>query len=50
MSKNPKLKSKIMTFMVLFVALVESAAIYGLVISFKILGDPTFASEAFIGM
>ncbi len=50
MSKKPMLRTKLMTFMVLFVALVESAAIYGLVISFKILGDPTFSSEAFIGM
>ncbi len=49
-SKNPELKSKIMTFMVLFVALVESAAIYGLVIAFKILGDVDFTSEAFIWM
>ena len=28
--------------MVLFIALVESAAIYGLVIAFQILGDPAF--------
>ena len=48
--KSPHLKSKIMTFMVLFVALVESAAIYGLVISFKILWDIDFTSQAFIGM
>ncbi|MDD2907754.1 MAG: hypothetical protein PHH98_03880 [Candidatus Gracilibacteria bacterium] len=48
--KSPHLKSKIMTFMVLFVALVESAAIYGLVVAFKILGDADFTSQAFIGM
>jgi F0F1-type ATP synthase membrane subunit c/vacuolar-type H+-ATPase subunit K len=34
--------------MVLFIALVESAAIYGLVIAFKILGSENFESEAFI--
>ncbi len=50
MAKNPKLKSKIMSFMVLFVALVESAAIYWLVIAFRILGDVDFSSQAFIGM
>ncbi|MDD3145108.1 MAG: hypothetical protein PHV23_03260 [Candidatus Gracilibacteria bacterium] len=50
MGNNPHLKSKLMTFMVLFIALVESAAIYGLVISFKILGDIDFTSQAFIGM
>ena len=37
MNKDPDNKNKIMTFMVLFIALVESAAIYGLVVSFKIL-------------
>jgi len=47
---SPHLKSKLMTFMVLFVALVESAAIYGLVIAFKILWDVDFTSQAFIGM
>lgn len=37
-NRNPELKIKIMSFMVLFVALVESAAIYALIISMKILG------------
>ncbi|MDD2870348.1 MAG: ATP synthase F0 subunit C [Candidatus Gracilibacteria bacterium] len=50
MEKNPEVKGKIMTLMVLFVALVESAAIYGLVISFKILGMDDFTSMAFLGM
>ena len=57
MDKNPELKWKIMTFMVLFIALVESAAIYGLVISFNILGHEAFnegftgvVPEAFLGM
>lgn len=36
--RNPAIKGKIMTYMVLFLALVESAAIYGLVISFQLLG------------
>lgn len=47
MDKNPALKWKIMTFMVLFVALVEVTAIYGLIIAFKIIGqdwvDPMYA-------
>ncbi|QFR39623.1 ATP synthase F0 subunit C [Candidatus Gracilibacteria bacterium 28_42_T64] len=34
---NPDNKSKITTFMILFLALVESAAIYGLIMSFQIL-------------
>lgn len=57
MDKNPEMKWKIMTFMVLFIALVESAAIYGLVISFNILGHEAFKEgftgvvpEAFLGM
>jgi len=37
--RNPEIKTKILTFMVLFIALVESAAIYGLVIAFQILGQ-----------
>ena len=36
--RNPAMKGKIMTFMILFVALVESAAIYGLVIALSLLG------------
>ncbi len=45
--RDPEMKWKIMTFMVLFIALVESAAIYGLVIAFKIIGadDPTLANS-----
>lgn len=37
MNRNPAIKGKIMTFMVLFVALVEVTAIYGLIISFTII-------------
>lgn len=37
MDRNPQIKAKIMTFMVLFVALVEVTAIYGLIIAFKIM-------------
>ena len=41
MDRNPAIKWKIMTFMVLFVALVEVTAIYGLIIAFKIIGEGT---------
>ncbi len=41
MNRNPSIKWKIMTFMVLFVALVEVTAIYGLIIAFKIIGEGT---------
>lgn len=37
MNRNPEIKWKIMTFMVLFVALVEVTAIYGLIVSFQII-------------
>jgi F0F1-type ATP synthase membrane subunit c/vacuolar-type H+-ATPase subunit K len=37
-----------MTFMVLFIALVESAAIYGLVISFQILGADSPELSSFV--
>lgn len=37
LQRNPEAKNKIMTFMVLFVALVESSAIYALIVAFKIL-------------
>ena len=36
--RNPEMKTKIMTFMILFLALVESVAIYGLIIAFQLLG------------
>lgn len=36
--RNPAIKGKIMTFMILFLALVESAAIYGLVVALQLLG------------
>lgn len=39
--RNPETKGKIMTLMVLFIALDESVAIYGLIVAFKILStDP----------
>lgn len=38
MLRNPEMKNKIMTYMILFLALVESVAIYGLFIALKILG------------
>ena len=39
MDRNPAIKAKIMTFMVLFVALVEVTAIYGLIVAFKIIWE-----------
>jgi len=36
--RNPALKNQYMTYMILFIALVESAAIYGLIIAFQLLG------------
>jgi len=38
LNRNPEAKGTIMTFMILFVALVESAAIYGLIVALNILG------------
>jgi F0F1-type ATP synthase membrane subunit c/vacuolar-type H+-ATPase subunit K len=38
MNRSPESKGKIMAFMVLFVALVEVVAIYGLIIAFKVIG------------
>ena len=48
--RNPEMKWKIMTLMVLFIALVESAAIYWLVVSFKILWADDYSSMAFLWM
>jgi F0F1-type ATP synthase membrane subunit c/vacuolar-type H+-ATPase subunit K len=54
MDKNPAIKGKIMTFMVLFVALVEVTAIYGLIIAFKIIWseglEPMFAMWAWLAI
>ncbi len=36
--RNPSMRGKIMTYMILFLALVESAAIYGLIVAFQLLG------------
>jgi F0F1-type ATP synthase membrane subunit c/vacuolar-type H+-ATPase subunit K len=41
MNKQPDNKNKIMTYMILFLALIESAAIYWLVVGFQILSDST---------
>ena len=38
-NRNPDNKGKIMAFMVLFIALIEVIAIYGLIIAFSILGS-----------
>lgn len=35
--RNPEIKNKIMVFMILFIALVESSAIYGLIIALQVL-------------
>ena len=35
--RNPDMRGKFMTYMILFIALTESCAIYGLIVSFKIL-------------
>ena len=40
MNINPENKNKIMTFMILFLALIESAAIYGLVMAIQMLNMP----------
>jgi F0F1-type ATP synthase membrane subunit c/vacuolar-type H+-ATPase subunit K len=40
MNVNPENKNKIMTFMILFLALIESAAIYGLVMAIQMLNMP----------
>ncbi|MDR2189742.1 MAG: ATP synthase F0 subunit C [Candidatus Peribacteria bacterium] len=37
--RNPEAKGKIMTSMIIFIALIESCAIYGLIIAFRILGS-----------
>jgi len=37
MNRNPEMKNQILQFMVLFIALAETSAIYGLVIAFKLL-------------
>ena len=36
--RNPAIKGKIMTYMVLFLALIEAIAIYGLIIALQLLG------------
>ncbi|GHW02884.1 hypothetical protein AGMMS50249_6700 [candidate division SR1 bacterium] len=37
--RNPDAKGKILTAMIIFIALIESCAIYGLIISFRIIGN-----------
>lgn len=36
--KHPKLWNKVLVFTILFLALIESAAIYGLIVAFSIMG------------
>jgi V/A-type H+-transporting ATPase subunit K len=49
-ARNPQIKGKILTFMVLFVALVEVTAIYGLIIAFQISGAEVFDAVAQTGL
>jgi len=49
MNVNPENKNKIMTYMILFLALVESAAIYGLIISLQMLGNADISWYQAIG-
>lgn len=49
MNKDPDNRNKIMTYMILFLALIESVAIYGLILSFQILGDIEIQSFVAIG-
>lgn len=47
--RNPEMKGKLMTFMILFIALDESVAIYGLIVAFKILAvDPTAMANPYM--
>ena len=43
MRYDPKNKSKIMTYMILCIALVESAAIYGLIVAFQLVDSESLA-------
>ena len=49
MNKDTENKNKIMTYMILFLALIESAAIYGLIISFQILNNLDISAYLAIG-
>lgn len=48
MNKNPYQKNKIMSFMILFLALIESAAIYGLVVGYNLLSNSGLSPEAWL--
>ncbi len=48
MDRNPEMKWKIMTYMILFIALVESAAIYWLITSMKIMSSWAADSMLFV--
>lgn len=47
--KNPRIQGTLLTYMVLGAALVETAAIYGLIVAFQILGNPDLAPMNAIG-
>lgn len=42
-NRNPENKGKVLSFMILFVALVEVIAIYGLIIAFQLIGTASAA-------
>lgn len=49
LGKNPKLESTLRTYTILGIALVETAAIYGLIVAWKILSDDTLSGAQAIG-
>ena len=49
MNRDRHNKNKIMTYMILFLALIESAAIYGLIVSFQLLSNADISAYASIG-
>ena len=49
LGKNPKLVSTLRTYTVLGIALTETAAIYGLIIAFNIVGSDTITGAQAIG-
>ena len=48
-NKDPENRNRIMTYMILFLALIESAAIYGLIIAFQMLGNIDISSSIALG-
>ena len=46
---NNEYRKKIITFMILFIALIESAAIYGLIIAVQLISSDTITGMVAIG-